>query len=165
MTTDWPSLFALTVSPAELIVRSSVIYLFLFVIFRTLLQRDIGAVGIADVLLFVLVADAAQNAMAAEYRSITDGLILISTIIGWNWLFDFLAYRFPAVRRLLQAPALCLVRDGKIIHRNLRREYLTVDDLTSKLREKGVESLDEVRAVYMESDGAISVICRKPARH
>lgn len=84
-------LFALTVSPVELFIRGSIIYLFLFAVFRTILQRDTGTVSIADVLLLVLVADAAQNAMAAECRSVSDGLILISTILGWNLLFDYLA--------------------------------------------------------------------------
>ncbi len=64
MSPDWPSLFVLSVSPVELFVRGSIVYLFLFAVFRTILQRDIRTVGIADVLL-VLVADAAQNAMAA----------------------------------------------------------------------------------------------------
>lgn len=162
MTPDWHELFALTVSPVELFIRGSIIYLFLFAVFRTILQRDIGTVGIADVLLLVLVADAAQNAMAAEYRSVSDGLILISTILGWNLLFDYLAYRSPGWHRLLEAPEICLVRNGRIIHRNLRREFLSVDDLHAKLREHGIAELSEVRAAYMESDGTVSVIRRQP---
>ena len=161
MTPDWHGLFALSVAPVELVIRGSLIYLFLFIVFRTLLQRDAGTVGIADLLLLVLIADAAQNAMAAEYRSVSDGLILISTIIGWNLLFDFLAYRSPRLRRLLQPPEICLVRDGRIIHRNLRREYLSEDDLHAKLREHGIAELAEVRRAYMESDGTISVIRRR----
>jgi uncharacterized membrane protein YcaP (DUF421 family) len=121
----------------------------------------VGAIGVADVLLLVLVADAAQNAMAGEYRSISDGLVLVSTIVGWNVLVDWLVYRFAAVRRLLEAPALILVRDGRILHRNLRREFLTVEELRGKLREHGVDDIDQVRAAYMESDGEVSVITRR----
>ena len=161
MSIDWAGLFEFTVSPLELFVRGTIIYWFLFLVFRLVLHRDVGAIGIADVLLLVLVADAAQNAMAAEYRSVTDGLILVSTIIGWNVVIDWLAYRFPLVRRLAQPPALLLVRDGAILRGNLRRELMTVDDLMAKLREHGVEHLGEVRAVRMEADGTISVIKRK----
>lgn len=160
MAPDWNTLFAFTVSPLELFIRGTIIYLFLFIVFRTVLQRDIGAVGVADVLLIVLVADAAQNAMAAEYRSVSDGLVLISTILGWNLLLDFLAYRFPIMRRLLEAPEICLVRDGRIQHRNLRREFISVDELQAKLREHGIADLAEVRLACMESDGTVSVIKR-----
>ena len=161
MDVDWAGLFAFSVSPLELFVRASVIYWFLFLIFRVVLRRDVGAIGIADVLLVVLIADAAQNAMASDYRSISDGLVLVGTIIGWNVFIDWLAYRYPVVRRLVQPPDLLLVREGTILHRNLRREMITVDDLLAKLREEGVENVAEVKSARMEGDGAISVIKRK----
>ena len=77
---NFSDLFAFHVSPIELVVRGTLIYWFLFLIFRFVMRRDIGGVGIADVLLLVIIADAAQNAMAGEYRTITEGCILISTI-------------------------------------------------------------------------------------
>ncbi|MBS1189731.1 MAG: hypothetical protein H6R10_1523 [Rhodocyclaceae bacterium] len=161
MAIDWHHMFALGESPLGLVIRGTLVYWFLFAVFRTVLQRDVGAVGIADVLLLVIVADAAQNAMADEYRSVTDGLILISTILGWNYLFDYLAYRFPRLRRLLEPREICLIRDGKVLHRNLRREFITIEELHSKLREHGVTDIAEVKAAYMESDGGVSVITRQ----
>lgn len=158
MALDWHSLLSFTVPPLELFVRGSLIYGFLFAVFRTVLQRDIGAVGVADVLLLVLVADAAQNAMAGEYRSVSDGIVLVSTILGWNLLLDFLAYKFPLMRRLLQPNTLCLVRDGRIQHRALRRELISVEELQAKLRESGVEDVADVRLAVMESDGSVSVV-------
>lgn len=160
MSIDWHSLIELTVPPLELIARGSLVYLFLFIVFRTVLQRDIGSVGIADILVIVLVADAAQNAMAAEYRSVSDGIILISTLLAWNVLFDYLAFRFPKLRRLLQSHELCLIRDGEILYRNLRREFISVDELRAKLREHEITDFAEVRRAFMESDGTISVIRR-----
>jgi uncharacterized membrane protein YcaP (DUF421 family) len=96
--------------------------------------------------------------MAGEYRSITDGLVLVSTIVGWNVAIDWLAYRVPLLRRIFEAQPLLLVRDGKIQRRNLRREWITEDDLRGQLREQGVASVADVRVAYMESDGVVSVI-------
>jgi uncharacterized membrane protein YcaP (DUF421 family) len=155
---DWQEMFSISVSPLELFIRGSVIYLFLFLIFRVVLRRDVGSVAIADVLVLVIIADAAQNALAGEYKSITDGLILVSTIIAWNALFDWLAFRFPAIRHILEAKELLLIDNGRFVHRNLRREFLSVEDVQSKLRENGVEDAKQVKAAYLESDGAISVI-------
>ena len=158
---DWQQMFALSVSPFELMIRGSLIYLFLFVVFRLILRRDVGSVAMADVLVLVLVADAAQNGMAGEYRSVTDAIVLLSTIIGWNVLFDWLTFRSPALRRLLEARELLLVSDGRYIHRNLRREFLSIEDVQSKLREHGVDNVSAVKAAYMENDGSISVIKKK----
>jgi uncharacterized membrane protein YcaP (DUF421 family) len=112
----------------------------------------------ADVLLLVIIADAAQNAMAGEYKSITDGIILISTIIGWNVIMDWLTYVSPAVRAALEPRALQLVRDGKMLRANMRRELITESELIGKLREHGVADVKDVQAAYIEHDGAISVV-------
>lgn len=152
------ALFTFTLSPLELIVRGSATYWFLFAIFRFLLRRDVGSLGIADVLLLVIVADASQNAMAGEYTSVADGMVLVSTIVGWNYLLDWAAFRFKAVNKFLEAPPLLLIHHGRVIRRNLRREFLTLDDLLAELRKQGVDGVEGVRACYMESDGQISVL-------
>ena len=102
---DWSSLFALNVSPWELIIRGSVMYWFLFLVFRFLLRRDVGSIGVADVLLVVLIADASQNAMTADYTTVTEGLVLVSTLIGWNYLLDWLVLPRARDRTLHRAAA------------------------------------------------------------
>ncbi len=151
-------LFTFTLSPLELVVRGTATYWFLFLIFRFLLRRDVGSIALADVLLLVVIADASQNAMAGEYKSVADGMVLVSTIVAWNYLLDWAAFRFAGIRRVLEAPPLLLIRHGRVNRRNLRREYLTLDDLISELRKKGIDRLEDVRACYMESDGEISVL-------
>lgn len=155
---DWASLFSLSVPPLELIIRGSAIYWFLFLLFRFIMRRDIGSIAIADILLLVIIADAAQNAMAGEYKSITDGIILIGTIAGWNLLLNWLTYRFPKLMRHVAPEPLCLVKNGKIIRHNLRKELLTEEEIMSKIREQGIEDLAKVKYLYMENDGAISII-------
>jgi uncharacterized membrane protein YcaP (DUF421 family) len=158
---DWSELFGLSLPAMELIVRGTVMYWFLFFMFRFVIRRDVGSVGIADVVILVIVADAAQNAMAGEYTSITDGMILVSTLIGWNYLIDVLSFRFPALRRFLEPPPLLLVKEGAFLHRNMRKEYISEEELWSKLRQQGVDSLKTVKSAFIEPDGRISVIKKK----
>jgi len=157
---DWQALFGLSVPPLELIIRGSAMYWFLFLLFRCVLRRDVGGVGLADVLILVIIADAAQNAMSGEYTSISDGFILVATLAFWNMLLDVLAYYFPKFRVLAQASTLLLVKNGQVMERNLRREFLSNDELMAKLREQGIEKLDQVKRAYMEPNGAISVVRR-----
>ena len=157
---NWGEIFGLSVPPLELIVRGSAMYLFLFLLFRVVIRRRIGAVGMADLLILVIIADAAQNGMSGEYRSVTDGAILIGTIIAWNVLIDWLNYRVPALQRWLEAPPLLLVDNGRILHRNLRHEFVTEGELKAKLRENGVDDVRQVAKAHMEPDGTVSVIKR-----
>ncbi|MCC7120246.1 MAG: DUF421 domain-containing protein [Gammaproteobacteria bacterium] len=154
----WHELFGIEMPIAEIVVRGSVVYWFLLLMFRFVVRRDLGGLGIADVLLIVIVSDAAQNAMAGGYTTIGEGLVLLTTIIGWNLLVNWLAFRFPSIERFTSPSRLLLVRHGRILHDNLRRELLTVEDLMSQLRLLGIERLDQVKHAYLEQSGNISVI-------
>jgi uncharacterized membrane protein YcaP (DUF421 family) len=160
MSVDWGEIFGISVSPLELIIRGTAMYLFLFLIFRVVVRRRVGAIGMADILILVIIADAAQNAMSGEYKSVTEGAILVGTILFWDQAIDWLNFRVPALRPWLEPPPMLLIQNGRVLHRNLRHEYVTEDELKSKLREKGVKDYSEVAEAHMESDGNVSVIKR-----
>lgn len=155
---DWQRIFVPSVSIGEIILRGSLMYLMLFILLRFVLKREAGAVSITDLLVVVLIADAAQNGMAAEYISITEGLVLVGTIVFWSYALDWLGYTFPALQSFVHPPPLQLVKEGRPLWRNMRRELITEDELMTQLRQAGVETLEQVKAAYMEGDGHISVI-------
>ncbi|HEU4675204.1 MAG TPA: YetF domain-containing protein [Motilibacteraceae bacterium] len=162
---DWGRAFLPDTPLLEIFVRGTCIYLGLFFLLRFILRRESGTLGVTDVLVIVLIADAAQNGMADNYTSITDGVILVAVIIGWSWVLDALSFRFRWVERVIRPSALPLVHDGRLLRRNLRRELVTDDELASQLREQGVQDVREVRAAHMEPDGRISVVTRDGDRH
>jgi uncharacterized membrane protein YcaP (DUF421 family) len=149
--------------PLEMVLRGTASYWFLFVLFRVAIRRRIGAVGMADILVLVIVSDAIQNSMAGDYHSVTDGFILVATLVGWTVFTDWLAFRFAPLRTVMEPPPLLLIRDGRLLHRNMRAELLTETELLSKLRAQGVADPSQVERAFMESDGAISVIRRERA--
>ena len=158
---DFTKLFVPELPLLEILVRGTVAYLFIFLYFR-FFRRSTGGVGITDLLLVVLIADAAQNAMAGNEHSITGGLLTVATIGFWDFFLDWLAYRFPAMRKLIDAPPLLLIRDGRIVHRNVAKEMMTTEDLRAHLRQHDVSGPHEVQAAFMEGDGKLSVV-KKPA--
>lgn len=158
MNVNWSEIFGITVSPIELMIRGTAMYFFLFVIFRMVIKRRVGSIGMADILILVIVADASQNGMAGEYRSVTEGFILIGTIIGWNQFIDWITYKVPSLQTILEPPPLLLVENGHILWRNMRKEYMTESELRSKLREHEIIDLDEIEKAYMESDGQITIL-------
>ncbi len=155
---DWQSMIFPSNSVLDVIVRGSVMYLGLFALMRVILKRQMGALGMTDLLLITLLADASQNGMAGEYRSITEGLTLVLTIIFWNYTLDWLSFRSEWFRRLIEPQPLPLIRNGSMIRENMRRELITIDELKGHLREQGIEHVGEVARATIESDGRISVV-------
>ena len=157
MDIDWQSLLVPRTSLLELAIRGTVVYWGLFLLLRILVRRHVGTLSITDLLMIVLIADAAQNAMANEYRSLPEGAVLCATIIGWSYLLDWAAFRSDRVRRWVEPSPLPLVRDGRLLPRNMRQELITKDELMSQLREQGVRDIAEVKIALLEPDGQLSV--------
>ena len=141
----------------EIFIRGSVLYLAMFALLR-IFRRQAGAVGMADLLVIVVIADAAQNGMAGDSKSITEALLLILTIFFWNYLFDLLGFKFASVQSLLEPEPLLLIRDGRMQHKNLEKEMITEDELLAQLRQQGIEDISSVRKSCLESNGHFSVI-------
>ncbi|MGY2876676.1 uncharacterized membrane protein YcaP (DUF421 family) [Marmoricola sp. URHA0025 HA25] len=155
---DWHDMLVPDTSLLEIFIRGTLVYLSLFVLLRFVLKRQRGGVAFTDLLVIVLIADAAQNAMAGQYTSVPDGLLLILVIVGWAYSLDWLGYRVPVIQRLVHPKGVYLVQDGRLVHRNLAKENVTDDELWSQLRAQGVDELDEVEDVILEGDGQLSVV-------
>jgi len=161
---DWGKILIPDTPLLEMILRGSAIYLSLFFLLRFTFKREVGVFGIPNLLVLVLIADAAQNAMAGNYTSITDGLVLIGTIVAWSVALDWLGYRFPLLQRFVHPAPLLLVKDGRMLPRNLRRELITEEELMGHLKTEGVERLVNVKAAYIDQDGRIGVVTYKGHR-
>jgi uncharacterized membrane protein YcaP (DUF421 family) len=155
---DWASVFVPAIGLAEIVVRGSIMYLGLFLILRFMARRHAGRFGPADLLVIVLIADAAQNGLGKEYGSITEGLTLVLTIVAWEYVLDWLAWRFPAVRPYLIPASRILIRNGRVITENLRKEMLSEEELRSQLRQHEVDDYDKVKLATLEGDGRLSVL-------
>ena len=157
---DWSRVFVPDAPLVEIFVRGTLIYLGIFVMLRIVLKREAAGLSMPDLLVVVLISDAAQNGMAGNYVSVPDGLVLVGTLIFWSHLLDWLAFRWPAFARLIEPRPLPLVVDGRMLRKNMKKELVTAEDLASQLRQHGIEDIAHVKRAWMEGDGQISVIHR-----
>ena len=162
---DWKSIFLPDVSLLEIILRGSVMYIALFVLLRIILKRQGGTLGMTDLLLITLLADASQNAMAGGYKSIPDGIVLVCTLIFWNYAFDWLSFKSEWFGRLIEPPPLSLIKNGRMLRKNMKLELIKEDELLMELREQGLDDVSKVKEAYIESDGRISVIQYEERQH
>jgi uncharacterized membrane protein YcaP (DUF421 family) len=160
----WRQILVPTVPLVEIFLRGTVIYLTLFVLLRFVFKRQYTALGVTDLLVIVLIADAAQNAMSANYRSLTDGLLLVLVIIGWAYVLDWLAFHVHPFERIVRPPPTPLVEDGRMLRNNMRRELVSESELVTRVREEGLDDISKVRTAYLEPDGEISVISKEEHR-
>lgn len=154
---NWRDIFVPASSLLEVVLRGSLMYLGMFVLLR-IFRRQAGSVSIADLLLIVIIADAAQNGMAGNANTVTEALLLISTIIFWDYAIDWLGFKSTVMGRVLEPQPLLLVKNGRMQRRNMDKEMITEDELMSQLRQQGIDDLAEVEECTLESNGEFSVI-------
>ena len=157
---DIQKAFTPDVSPFEMVVRGVIMYLAIFILLRVVLRGRTGSMTTSDVLVLVIISDAAQNAMSSSYTSITDGIVLVATIVGMSWLIDWLGYHVGFMRRFVHPERKPLVVNGRVIRKNLAKELMTEDELMTQLRLQGVDQIQKVKAAFLEGNGEISVIQR-----
>ncbi len=157
-TVNWHNIVVPSVPILETLIRGSLTYFLLFGILRLIPNRHIGTIGIADLLVIVLLTTAIQNGFTNGYHSFADGVVLVLTITVWSQVFNWLGFHVHWFQRLMRPAALPLVRRGRMILSNMRRELITEDELMSQIRQQGVDDLAHVKTAHMEGDGRISVV-------
>lgn len=154
---DWASVFQLETALLELIARGSALYFAILALMRFMPRRTGGELATMDLIFVLLIAEAAAHALG-DYSSVGDGLVMIVTLMAWNYAINALSYHVPLVERLVASPPLQIVRDGRMLRRNMRREFITEEELVSHLREQGIDHVEDVKVAYVEGEGKLTAV-------
>lgn len=155
---DWSMILLPSASPIELIVRGSITFLMLMLLLRLVGQRESGGLGITDLLVVVLMADAASAGMTANADSMADGLLMAATMLFWSIALDAVAYRWPLFAHVVKARPRPLILDGRLDRRVMRREFITEEEVLTQLRLHGYSDPGMIARAYLEPNGMISIV-------
>jgi len=153
----WSDLFVVETPVLELAVRGTILYFAILVLLRFMPRRIGGELATMDLIFVLLIAEAASNGFGL-YTSVSEGLILVLVLIGWDYVINVASYRFRFIEKLVSSPPIQVIRDGRLLRRNMRREFLTEEELMGSLRQQSIASVSEVKAAYIEGEGAVSII-------
>ena len=150
-------MFTLQVPWWELLLRGSLVYLALFLIFRLSGKRQVGQLTPFDLVLLLIISNAVQNAMVGPDTSLVGGLIVAVVLILWNRLLGYLSTRSHRLERLIEGRPEVVVHRGRVYDDVLRRNDISLDELRAALRRNGAFDISEVEYALLETNGALSV--------
>ena len=154
----WAEMFAPDLALAESFLRASAVYFAVLVLFRVVLKRQSGGLGVPDVMLIVLVSEAVSPALSADSKSVPNAIIAAAALLFWTYTLDRLERHWPWLQRRLEPPPVKLIADGEFLRENMSREGVTESELYSQIRQNGIEDAKRVKAAFIEPDGSVSVI-------
>ena len=151
-------MWQLAVSPIEIVVRTTIIYLLFLVSLRISGKRQLGQFTLFDIALVLLAANALQPAMTGPDNSITGGAIIVVTIFSLNRVVAEARLRIPFVRGLLEFEPTIIGRNGRWLFDQMEKQGLDLDDVQAALREHGLIRVEQVKLAVLEEDGSISIV-------
>jgi uncharacterized membrane protein YcaP (DUF421 family) len=144
----------------DLVIRATAIFFFVFLVTRVGGRREISQLEPFDVILLVVIGDLVQQGVTQSDESVTGALIVIATIALLSVAVSWLSFRSKRVRTVTEGEPIVLVREGRPIERNMRRERITLEDLEQEARQAQIGSIAELGWAILEDDGKISCIPR-----
>lgn len=148
----------MAVPAGQIVVRTAVIYLTVFVALRLMGKRELGQMTVFDLVVILLIANAVQNAMVGPDTSLTGGVLAVLTLLALNWAVSTLRLRSAFWGKLMEGTPTVLIQNGQFVVPHLRQEGLEPSELEMTMREHGVESVKDVRLAVLETDGSISIV-------
>ncbi len=142
----------------SVVLRTAVVYVVLVIGFKLVGKRTAGQLSTLNLVVLLVVANAVQNAMVGENTSLIAGLLAAGVILGLDLVLHSIADRWKPLREWLDGVPTLLVEDGRLMTENLRQEGVSERELAVALRQNGLLSATEARFVYLEPNGAFSVI-------
>lgn len=140
----------------ELVLRGVLVYLALLCMLRVSGKRTVGQFTPFDLLVIMLLSEAASNSMTGGDNSLPGGLLVCAVLMALNAAAGFLSARSRAVEAVLEGEAVLVARDGHVFGDALRRHRVSRSDWEKALREADCDE-SEIRLAFLEADGSIVI--------
>lgn len=145
----------------DAVIRGAAVYLILLVIFRLAGRRTLAQMSSFDFVLLLIISEAAQNAMVGDDFSITNGMLVVVTLVGLDILLSHVKRWSPSIETWLDGRPTIIVDRGVPDRRVMSRARIDEADVLTAAREKhGLERMDQIKYAVLETSGSLSIIPR-----
>lgn len=146
------------------ILRAISVYIFLLVLFRIVGRRTLAQMTNFDLVLLLIISEATQNAMVGNDYSVTNGFLVILSLLGLDIALSFVKMHFPRFERWMDGLPLLLVDNGRPIKDVMKWARIDEHDILSSAREsQGLANMDQIQYAVHETNGGISIIPKQSA--
>lgn len=138
-------------------VRTIFFYFFIFIVYRIMGKREVGQLGIIDLIVSILIAELVVISIENYDNNIMLSVVPILTLLVLQVTLAFLSLRKPKFRIFLDGNPSIMIQNGKINYKEMMRQKYNLDDLLVQLRDKGYRSIEEIEYAILENSGTLSV--------
>ena len=137
--------------------RTVLLYVLITILYRFMGKREIGQLGIVDLIVSILIAELAAGSIENRDESIFFTIFPIVLLVIIQILVSLISLKCTRVRNVFDGKVSIIIKKGKIRYSEMIKQRYNMDDLLTQLREKGVRTIEEVDYALLENSGNLSV--------
>ena len=141
----------------KIILRVCFFYAFIIVIYRMMGKREVGQLGIIDLIVSILIAELVTISVEDSTKNILSSVIPIIALVTIQISLSYLSLKSEEVRTILDGKPSHIIKNGQINYHEMLKQKYNLDDLLTQLREKGYRNIEEVEYAILENSGTLSV--------
>ena len=143
----------------DAVLRATAMYFVLMVLFKIAGRRSLSDVTTFDFVLLLIIGEATQQALLGDDFSVTNAVLIISTLIAIDVGFSQAKLRSKRLAKLLDGGPTVLVENGQPLFKRMKEARVTEADIMEAARStQGVLEMSNIRYAIMERTGSISII-------
>ncbi|NQX44150.1 DUF421 domain-containing protein [Paenibacillus tritici] len=142
----------------EVVLRTIFAVVVLFFLTKLLGKRQVSQLSFFEYITGITVGSLAAYISLDTDKTWHLGLIALVVWVAFSLGIEFLQIKSKKARDFIDFKSTVLIKDGKILENNMKKERLSTDELLEELRKKDVFRVADVEFAIMESDGAINVL-------
>ncbi|MBD1552692.1 DUF421 domain-containing protein [Pseudomonas typographi] len=146
------------------VLRAAVMYFVVWVLFKVAGRRSLADLTAFDFVLLLIIGEATQQALLGDDFSVTNAVLIISTLIAMDVVFSYAKQRSPALAKLDGGPTI-VVENGQPLKARMRQARLTEADIMEAARSnQAVVDMADIQYAIIERNGTLSIIPRPQAQ-
>lgn len=137
--------------------RTLFMYGFIVLLFRLMGKREIGELGIIDLAVFIMIAEMAIFSIEKYYESLIQQIYPMILLLLLQMSFSYISLKSRRFRKIIEGEASIIIKDGKLLEKEMKKQRYNYDDLMMQLRQKDIRNIGEVELALLEPTGKLSV--------
>ncbi len=148
----------------KIILRMSFFYFFIILIYRLMGKREVGQLGIVDLIVSILIAELVAISVEDTNKSIMTSVIPIICVVILQMVLSYTSLKSGKIRNILDGSPTFIIKNGRINYKEMIKQKYNLDDLLTQLREKGCRSIEEIEYAILENNGTLSIFEYNPEK-
>ena len=141
------------------VLRALAVYAFLLVLFRLAGKRSLSEMTSFDFILLLIISEAIQQALLDDDSSMTNGFLVVLTLVGVSIALSLIKQRSETLDKLLDGTPEIIIDNGRLLRERMNRARVDEGDIMQAARQQqGLERLDQIKYAVLERSGGITVI-------